>query len=231
MFSPDNDAHNAVLLSLAAFLLSVPAFFISLWAVAISRTVARRTTEPILTPLIVSPAYGGQVVLQNTGIVTTTGIFVELIERRKRSSARLRVNESLKADECDTVLALDFLDELNAEFSDQHPFGDATTDILNINRCLNDQPPESYPQDQMAFHLMTRRGGQRIIISCTIPDKPRQYRIYKVRDLDSGNPEFQMCSSFLARFRVAYLRFRYKKNVLLKPIPEMPEFLREDNAE
>lgn len=231
MFSAQSDAHSAVLISLGTSLQAALSFVVSLWSLLTSRTAARRTTEPILTPRIVSPAYGGHVELHNTGAVTATGVSIELIERRKRASARLHVNEALIASECSTVLAWGFPDELNAEFQDQHPFGDATTDILNINRSLNDQPPESYPEDQMAFHPMTRSGGQRIIISCAIPDKPRQYRIYRVRDLESGNPEFQMCSSFLARFRAAYLRFRYKKNVVLWPMPDMPEFLRTDNVE
>jgi hypothetical protein len=231
MFSPQSDAHNAVLISLGTGLLAALSFIVSLWSLLTSRTAARRTTEPILVPRIVSPAYGGRIELHNAGSVTATGVAIELIERRKRPSARLHVNDSLMASECSTVLAWDFPDELNAEFQDQHPYGDATTDILNINRSLNDQPLQSYPEDQMAFHLMTRRGGQRIIISCAIPDKPRQYRIYRVRDPESGNPEFQICSPFLARFRATYLRFRYKKNVTLKPMPEIPEFLKGDDAE
>jgi hypothetical protein len=231
MFSPDNDAHNAVLLSLAAFLLAVPAFFVSLWAVIISRTVARRTTEPILTLRILSPAYMGHIDIQNSGTVPATGIRIELIEKRRRPSASLHVNETLAIDESCTILAWSFPEELNDEFRDQHPFGDATIDIQNIQRSLNNQQTLAYPDDQMAFHLLTRRGGQRIIVSCAIPDRPRQQRIYKVRNLESANPEFQMCSTFLVRIRANYLRFRFKKNAVLRPAPELPEFLKIDSEE
>jgi hypothetical protein len=228
MISADNDAHNAVLLSLAAFLLAVPAFFVSLWAVLVSRTVARRTTEPILTLHIVSPAYMGHIDLQNSGTVPATGIRIELIEKRRRPSASLHVDETMAVGESSTILAWSFPEELNDEFRDQHPFGDATTDLLNIQRSLNNEQPLPYPEDQMAYHLLTRQGGQRIIASCAIPDRTRQQRIYKVRNLESANPEFRMRNTFLVRFRANYLRFRFKKNAVLRPIPEMPEFLTGD---
>jgi hypothetical protein len=168
---------------------------------------------------IVSPAYGGIVELRNSGTVTATGISVELIEEQRRASASLHVDEVLKMGDRSTVLAWSFPDELNAEFRSQHPFGDATIDVQNIQRSINNQQPLPYPEDQMAFHLMTRQGGQRIIVSCSIPDRFRQQRIYKV----TKNSEFQMCNTFLVRYRAAYLRFRYKKNSVLRPMPEMPE--------
>lgn len=79
----------------------------------------------------------------------------------------------------------------------------------------------------MAFHLITRKGGQRIIVSCDVPEKRRQQRIYKVHRSKSVNPKLQLCSTFFAQHRADYLRFRYAKNSTLKPIPEMPACLRE----
>ena len=79
----------------------------------------------------------------------------------------------------------------------------------------------------MALHLLTRNGGQKIIVSCAIPDKDRQCRIYKIRHRESGNTEFRLCSKFLVRFRSEYLRWRYRDNASLGPIPEMPTFLKE----
>lgn len=231
MFSPDSDAHNAVLISLGTGLLAVLSFAVSVWSILISRTAARRTTEPILTLQILSPAYGGHIDLLNSGAVPATGIRIELIEKRRRPSAVLHVDETLAIDESCTTLAWNFPDELNDEFRDQHPFGDATTDLLNIHRSSNNERPVAYPEDQMAFHLLTRQGGQRIIVSCAIPDRPRQQRIYKVRDLESANPELQMCSTFLVGTRANYLRFRFKKNTVLRPAPEMPEFLRGDSEQ
>ncbi len=209
------DPRNSAFLSIAAIavsiLLGIPAILISLWAARTSSTVARRTTEPILALQIISPAYGGHVDLRNIGPVTATGISIELIERRKRSSARLHVNEVIEKEESCTVQAWQFPFELNAEFRDQHPFGDATTDLQNIQRALRDQPRLPYPGDQMAFHLVTRPGDQRIVVSCSIPDKVRQFRIYKVGSSDSPNPVLEICSSFLVRYRAAYLRFRFAK--------------------
>lgn len=231
MFSPESDAHNAVLISLGTGLLAVLSFAVSLWSIRISRTAARRTTEPILTLRIVSPAYMGYIDLQNSGAVPATGIRIELIEKRRRPSASLHVDETLAIGESCTILAWNFPEILNDEFRDQHPFGDATTDLQNIQRSLNNQQPLAYPEDQMAFHLLTRQGAQRIIVSCAIPDRPRQQRIYKVRNPELANPEFQMCSTFLVGLRANYLRFRFKKNVVLRPAPEMPEFLRDRSEE
>lgn len=231
MFSPESDAHNAVLISLGTGLLAVLSFAVSLWSILISRTAARRTTEPILTLRILSPAYRAHIELQNSGAVPATGIRIELIEKQRRPSASLRVDETLAIGESCTILAWNFPDELNDEFRDQHPFGDATTDLQNIQRSLNNEPPLAYSEDQMAFHLLTRQGRQRAIISCAIPDRPRQQRIYKVRNLESANPELQLCSTFLVRLRANYLRFRFKKNVVLRPAPEMPEFLKDSTEQ
>lgn len=226
MFSPEGDAHNAVLLSLAAFLLAIPAFIVSLWAVIISRTVARRTTEPILMLRILRLVSGARIELQNMGAVTTTGIRLDLIEKQRRSSALLHVNDTLATGESCPIIARDFPEELNAEFRDQN-WEDANTAILRFSRIMNNDPnPVETPPDQMAFHLLTRKGGQRIILSCAIPDKARQQRIYKVR-----HSKFQMCTTFLVGFRANYLRFRFKKNAVLRPAPEMPEFLKIDSEE
>jgi len=227
MISPDNDAHNAVLLSLAAFLLAIPAFFVSLWAVIISKTIARRTTEPILTLRILSPAYRWHIDLQNTGAVPATGVRIELIEKRRRASAILHVNETLEIGESCTILAWNFPEELNEEFRENH-IEDTAAALLNIHRAINnDATPVAISDDQMAFHLLTRQGGQRIILSCAIPDKARQQRVYRF----TRDSRFQMRRTFLVGLRASYLRFRFERNAVLRPPPQMPEFLKGDREE
>jgi hypothetical protein len=169
----------------------------------------------------------GYIELQNTGAVRATSIRIELIEIRNRASALLHVDDSLTMGDSCKVLAHDFPDELNAEFRDQH-LEDANTAILGFNRAINnDLNPVEIPHDQMAFHLLTRQGDQRIIISCAVPDKPRQQRIYKVYDIS----DLRTCSTFLVRYRADYLRFRYKRNARLRPTPEMPELLGTESEE
>ena len=209
-----------------SILLSILALFVSLWALRYTRINLRRTTEPILTLRILSPAYRGHIDLQNTGAVPATSVRLELIEKRTRPSAMLQVNETLAVGEECTIQAWDFPDELNAEFRENH-IEDATTALLDIHRAINNDPtPVAISGDQMAFHLLTRQGGQKIILSCAIPDKARQQRIYKVE-----HSRLQMCSMFLVGLRARYLRFRFKNNATLRPPLEMPEFLSGDSEQ
>lgn len=241
MFSPESDAHYALLISLGTGLLAIPPLVIYIWGILISRTTARRTTEPILILQILSPICRGYVELKNIGAVPATGIRVELIEKRRRASASLQASGDLAKDESCSILALDYPNELIKESDEQQLIPDATLSSFRFNRIKDNAlnaaeiPLDKIEIDilarQIAFYLMTRQGGQRIIVSCAIPDKPRQHRIYKVRRSDSVNSEFQMYCTFLARYRAAYLRFRYKKNAVLRPIPEMPEFLKIDSEE
>jgi len=230
MFPPASDTHSAVLVSLAAFLLGVIAFLVSLWAAIISRTVARRTTEPILTPHVSGPLSTALAELRNTGAVTATSTIVELIERRKRASATLHVSTILDTRDSRPIRALDFPRELIDELRENHiAIPDPVLASFNTSRIrTNDPNPAKIAQDpieadlwerKMAHYLMTRQGGQRIIVSCSIPDKPRQLRIYKV----SKRSQLQMCK-IPPRLHAWYLRLRYGKNAVLRPLPEMPSF-------
>ena len=226
MFSPDNDAHNAVLLSLAGDVIALLALLASIPAIMISRRVARRTTEPVLTLHVPDPLFNTYAKLMNTGAVPATSIEIELIEKRKRASASLHVNGFLSPNDppC-PIRALNFprelIDQLRKDVVDP-----VITGFIVDRIRTGDPNPANNPRDpieiehwerQIALHLLTRQGGQRIIISCAVPDGQRQQRIYKVLKR-SG---LQMCK-LPVRIHAWYLRRRYNKNAELRPIPEMP---------
>lgn len=229
MSFPEGDAHVANLLSFASLLVSillgVPALAISLWAARTSRSVARRTTEPVLSLRVVSPAFRGHIELQNAGAVMASDVRIELIERHRRPSGRLHVGDVLRVGENVTVVAWDFPPELNAEFRSRQIFGDPATDLENIQRSIKGGSPKPYQDDLIAFHLTARKGGQRIVVSCSVPDRRRQVRIYKVCHSNFASPEFRTCSTFLVGCRAAYLRFLFKRNALLMPTVELPDTL------
>jgi hypothetical protein len=228
MFSPDNDAHNAVLLSLAGDVIAFLALLVSIPAIMISRRVARRTTEPVLTLHVPDPLFNTHAELMNTGAVPATSIEIELIEKRKRASALLHVNGFLGPDDppC-PIRALNFprelIDQLRKDVVDP-----VITGFIADRIRTGDPNPVNNPRDpieiehwerQIALRLLTRQGGQRIIISCSVPDERRQQRVYKV----SKSSGLQMCK-FPVRIHAWYLRFRYNKNAELRPTPEIPAF-------
>ncbi|MFP5232680.1 MAG: hypothetical protein ACLGQX_08615 [Acidobacteriota bacterium] len=226
MWPLGNDAHNAVLLSLVGDVIAFLALLASIPAIMISRRVSRRTTEPVLTLRIPDPLFNFHAELMNTGAVPATSIQIELIEKKKRASALLYVNAFLGTDDppC-PIRALNFPCELIDQLRNN------TVDPVTIGFMVNrirtgDQNPVSSARDpieierwerQIALHLLTRQGGQRIIISCAVPDGHRQQRVYKV----SNRSGLQMCK-LPVRIHAWYLRHRYKKNAELMPMPEMP---------
>lgn len=226
MFSPDNDAHNAVLLSLAGDVIAFLALLASIPAIMISRRVARRTTEPVLMLHVPDPLFNTHAELMNTGAVPATSIEIELIEKRKRASALIHVNGFLGPDDppC-PIRALDFpcelIDQLRKDVVDP-----VITGFIVDRIRTGDPNPVNNPRDpieiehwerQIALHLLTRQGGQRIIISCSVPDERRQQRVYKV----SKRSGLKMCK-LPVRMHAWYLRRRYNKNAELSPTPEMP---------
>ena len=227
MFSPDNDAHNAVLLSLAGDFIAFLALLASIPAIMISRRVARRTTEPVLTLHVPDPLFNTHAELMNTGAVPATSIEIELIEKRKRASALLHVAAFLNPGEQCPIIALNFPPRLIDELRENYDIADSVLTGFMVDRIRTGDPnPVNNPRDpieiehcerQIALHLLTRHGGQRIIISCAVPDGQRQQRIYKVLKR-SG---LQMCK-LPVRIHAWYLRLRYNKNAELRPIPEMP---------
>lgn len=228
MFSPEIDAHNAVLLSLAGDAIAFLALLASIPAIMISRKVARRTTEPVLTPHVPNPFLNYLAELINTGTVPATNIEIELIEKRKRASALLQVTTFLKpGDQC-PILALNFPSKLIDELWKNHVIDPVLTSFMVDRITTGDLNPVNNPQDpieiehwkrQIALHLLTRPGGQRIIISCAVPDGRRQQRIYKV----SKRSGLQMCKLPFG-IHAWWLRMRYRKNAELMPMPEMPAF-------
>ncbi len=227
MFSPDNDAHNAVLLSLAGDVIAFLALLASVPAIMISRRVARRTTEPVLTLHVPDPLFNTHSELMNTGAVPATSIEIELIEKRKRASALLHVASFLNpGDQC-PILALNFPFRLIDELRENHAIADPVLTGFMVDRIRTGDPnPANNPRDpieidhwerQIALHLLTRQGGQRIIISCAVPDERRQQRIFKM----SKRSGLQMCR-LPVRIHAWYLRHRYNKNAELRPTPEMP---------
>jgi hypothetical protein len=226
MFSSD-DVHNAVLQSRIAILLSILAILVSFWRGKISRIDTRRKTEPILTPHVPSPLLNCLAELINTGAVPATSVEIELIEKRKRASASLHVAAFLNpGDQC-PIIALNFPPRLIDELRKNHDIADSVLTGFMVDRIRTGDPnPVNNPRDpieiehwkrQIALHLLTRQGDQRIIISCAVPDGQRQQRIYKVLKR-SG---LQMCK-LPVRIHAWYLRRRYNKNAELRPIPEMP---------
>jgi hypothetical protein len=229
MFSPDNDAHNAVLLSMAGDVIAFLALLASIPAIMISRRVARRTTEPVLTLHVPDPLFNTHAELMNTGAVPATSIEIKLIEKRKRASASLHVAAFLNpGDQC-PVLALNFPSRLIDELQKNHDIADSVLTSFKVGRIRTGDPnPANNPRDpieiehwerHIALHLLTRQGGQRIIISCSVPDERRQQRIYKV----SQRSGLQMCK-LPVRIHSWYLRLRYSKNAELRPTPEIPAF-------
>jgi hypothetical protein len=229
MFSPEIDAHNAVLLSLAGDAIAFLALLASIPAIMISRKVARRTTEPVLTPHVPQPFLNYLAELINTGAVPATNIEVELIEKRKRASALLHVTAFLKpGDQC-PILALNFPPKLIDELRKKHDVTDPVLTSFIVDRITTgDLNPVNNPQDpieiehwehRIALHLLTRPGGQRIIISCAVPDGRRQQRIYKV----SKRSGLQMCKLPVG-IHAWWLRLRYSKTAELRPTPQMPAF-------
>ena len=228
MFSPDNDAHNAVLLSLAGDVIAFLALLASIPAIMISRRVARRTTEPVLTLHVPDPLFNTHAELMNTGAVPATSIEIELIEKRKRASALLHVNGFLSPDDppC-PIHALNFPSKLIDELRKSHQVTDQALIGFMTNRIRTGDPnPVNNPQDpieiehwarQIALHMLTRQGGQRIIISCALPDGRRQQRIYKV----SKRSGLQVCRLPVG-IHAWWLRHKYNMNAELRPTPEMP---------
>jgi len=227
MFLPEIDAHNAVLLSLAGDVIAFLALLASIPAIMISRRVARRTTEPILTPHVPDSLFSGLAELVNRGVVPATGIEIELIEKKKRASASLHVTAFLNPGDRCPILALNFPSKLIDELRENHAIADSVLiGFITARIRARDPNPVNNPQDpieiehwkrQIALHLLTRQGGQRIIISCAVPDGRRQQRIYKV----SKRSGLQMCK-LPAGIHAWWLRMRYRKNAELMPMPEMP---------
>ncbi len=226
MLTPDNDAHNAILLSLASDAIALLALLASILGIMISRRVARRTTEPVLTLHVPEPLFNTHAELMNTGAVPATSIEIELIEKRKRASALLHVDGFLgPGDSPSPIRALNFprelIDQLRKDVVDPVITG------FIVDRIRKGDPnPVNNPRDpieiehwerQIALHLLTRQGGQRIIISCAVPDQRRQHRIYKV----SNRAGLETCK-LPVRIHAWYLRHRYNKNAELEPTPEMP---------
>ncbi len=227
MWSPEIDAHNAVLLSLAGDVIALLALLASIPAIMISRTVARRTTEPVLIPHVPDPLLNQPAELMNRGAVPATNIKIGLIEKRKRASASLHVAAFLDpGDQC-PIRALNYPSELIDELQRKHSVADPVLTGFMVNRIRTGDPnPVNNPRDpieiehwehQIALHLLTRRGDQRIIISCAVPDGQSQQRIYKV----SNRSELQMCK-LPVRIHAWCLRHIYSKNAELRPTPKMP---------
>jgi hypothetical protein len=227
MFSADNDTHNAVLLSLAGDVIAFLALLASIPAIIISRRVARRTTEPVLTPHVPDPLFNTRAELMNTGAVPATSIQIELIEKEKRASASLHVASFLDPGDRCPILALNFPSRLIDELRENHDIADPVLTGFMVDRIRTGDPdPANNPRDsievdhwerQIALHLLTRQGGQRIIVSCALPDGRRQQRIYRV----SKRAGLQMCK-LPVRIHAWYLRRGYNKNAELSPTPRMP---------
>ena len=161
--------------------------------------------------------------IENLGPVPAVDISLTLIERVKRPSGKLSVQDMLKAGEKTTISAYDYPETVEAELGP----GSFEEIIRNLEGEKVRIPPT-----RIARHLLLRDGGQLLVVRYRAPDSAKQivhlFSVVRRRErFPALKPNWKPLVGLYAKF----LEWRFRRRSVFAPPSKLPSFLTSGEGE
>lgn len=189
--------------------LALCSFVVSASAFAISYKKYKHDTRP---RLIIRQGPAGLLV-ENVGAATAVWVSLRILQRTKRASSRLHVEDVLKVGESSEILAFDYPDDVRVEVL-QNTLGSMEEFVL-LQAGQDVQPTGG----RVAAYLLTRNYRQIVVLRFGgAAEWKRWVRLFSVRNVVDGRGDLVPSNRLLSnRFCVSMLEKRYAANAQYAP--------------